>query len=90
MKEINNIIYNITVLIIMAFISIIIASKNQPENVGLGGLAIFIFQPLIMIITLVLFFILRSIKRLKQYSWMITLTGIVFSIYFAFFGYINL
>lgn len=82
--------YNVTTSILITLICIVIASKNQPENVGLGGMLIFIVHPLTMILTIVAFLALKRRYSFEGRFWIITLAGMLFNIYFAFFGYKDL
>jgi hypothetical protein len=87
MDELNKVSNNVTAAIIIAFISVIIASKNQPDNVGLGGLFIFIAHPGIMVLSIILFFAFRSFEPLKKYSFTTIALGVIYNICYAFFGY---
>lgn len=89
MIDYNKTSVNFTVIAVICFISILIAINNSPDNIGFGGLAILIIQPIIAIFAMTVFFIFKKSTNLHNHPWIATILGCLYLLYNAFFGYWN-
>ncbi|MFD0976759.1 hypothetical protein [Salinimicrobium gaetbulicola] len=82
LRIINNRGLNIAAILIATTIALIKAwrfSLNLPGSANMGGLALLLLIPILGLIVLISYLILR--KPLNEFSWIITVIGIIYLIY---------
>ena len=73
---------NLIIILTTTIISWIIAMTADLSNAGLGGLANLIFPIIFGLVTIFWYFISRIF--IKRYNWIITISGIIYNLVFAY------